>query len=172
VAENENEQVQDGRVSVEAHNRVKTENAELRAKLNELSAVVKDVGVRDRARAWFKEQGAADPDWAAEFVIPHIRDVEPDSIGETLGSDRFKPLLGNTAPQPAPEPTVPPLPEFAGFGGPQPGGGSAQPPGTSKINPRSSEFRNASPSQVEQWDRDGMVDWHPLVKEHASAPTG
>lgn len=163
------EQEQGERISNEAQLRKQVEA--LTARNAELEAVVKDVGVLNRARAFFKESGAADPDWAAEFVIPHVRDVEIDKLAEVLSSDRFQPLLGQVSGgggtpatgTPAAEPEVP-VEQPRGFGGgPQPAGGQA-PSADRKIDPRSPEFKSASRSQKEQWDTQGLVDWHPLAQ--------
>lgn len=136
---------QDGKVSREAHERMTRERDELKAKVDKLNKVVQDVGYRDRARKFFKDKGVADPDWAAEFALPHLRTVELDSLDETLASDRFAPLVQmavSKAPAPddgegSPEPdaSATPPPSQTGFSGPNPGatGGA---PETQKIAAR------------------------------------
>ena len=179
MAQNDSNQGGDDRVSREAHDRVVRERDELKATLAERDAVIADVGIRDRARAFFKSQGAQDPDWAAEFALPHLRDTELDQIPEVLGSERFKPLISQASPSnddggasdgSGESPAQDPGSGFAG--GPNPGGqGTAPPP--EKISPNSPQFkeavRNNNRQQIEKWDQAGLIDWNPAVLAQESA---
>ena len=158
----------DDRVSREAHERVVRERDELKAQVSELGNTVKDFAIRDKARDFFKSKNVPDPDWAADFSLPQLRDVEPDSIPEVLAGDRFKPLLTQqSAPDDPPQGETPPTDPQTGFaGGPNPGAGGT-PPSPSKISRQSPEFRDAvrrnDKSQLEQWDKAGLIEWSPEV---------
>lgn len=108
------------RVSREAHDRVTAERDQYRQQVEAATAALADVSAREKARAYFKAQGAADPDIAAEAAFPHLRGIEPEQYDEVLARDIFKPYLtagASSAPteaEPATEPT-------SGFSGPSPG---------------------------------------------------
>jgi hypothetical protein len=116
VAETENE-----RVSREAHDRVTAERDQFKQQVEAAAAALADMQAREKARAFFKAQGAADPDIAAEAAFPHLRGIEPEKFDEVLGKDIFKPYLAASltngqavTDEPAVEPT-------SGFSGPSPG---------------------------------------------------
>jgi len=152
----------DGTVSAEAHQRMTRERDELKQKLEEATATLTDLHKSNQARDWFISQ-LDDPtkevvqtaSAKADLVTPHLRDVEPDKIGNVLSQDRFKPLLGSTTP-PAPSGDgngegapkgeesapveSPPKPPPSGFGGPNPSGDGA-PPAPDKYTLDSPEVR-------------------------------
>ena len=117
MAETENE-----RVSREAHDRMTQERDQYKQQVEAASAAIADMQAREKARAYFKAQGAADPDIAAEAAFPHLRGIEPEKYEEVLGKEIFKPYLAAnltngqavTDAEPAVEPT-------SGFSGPSPG---------------------------------------------------
>lgn len=158
-----------GTVSREAHERMTRERDELKQKVTQLEAVVVDVGYKEKARSYFKAQGVADPDWAAEFALPHLRTVELDKLEETLASDRFKPLVSMATAQStpaapeAPTPPVNPGP-VSSFSGPNPGavGGPAPEPG--KIKAGSKEYHDIvsgpnGKARISELAEAGMVEW-------------
>lgn len=107
------------RVSREAHDRVTAERDQYRQQVEAAAAALADMQSREKARAWFKANGAADPDIAAEAAFPHLRGVEDEKLEEVLGKDIFKPYLtAGAATVPAPEPATEPT---SGFSGPSPG---------------------------------------------------
>lgn len=170
---------QGDRVSREAHERVTRERDQAMSRVKELEAVVQDVGIRDKARSFFKEKGHTDPDWAAEMSLPHLRDTSLDEIPNVLAGDRFSRFLAVSGssgepPAPATDP-VAVEPAASGFtGGPNPAGGG-QPPSPSKISPNSPEFKEAvarnDRALLQDWDNKGMIEWHPdvLAQEGANA---
>lgn len=152
------------KVSREAHDRMTRERDELKAQVDELTKVVKDVGYRDKARQYFMSKGVKDPDWAAEFALPHLRTVELDSLEETLASDRFAPLVQMASVQDAPaskppeEATdPPPVPTPSGFSGPNPGaqGGPSPTPQKMKLK----DVQGMTREQLQEADAQGLIDW-------------
>ena len=151
-------------VSREAHERMTKERDELKAKVEELTKVVTDVGYRDKARSYFKTAGVPDPDWAAEFALPHIRGTELEKLDETLASERFKPLVSMASMQQAPaseappaEPPEPPAQPPTGFGGPNPGAAGGSPEPARKVQP--SDLRGMTREQVAELDSQGLIAW-------------
>lgn len=163
-------------VSIEAHNRVKTENDELKTQLANATKALEDVAVEKRAVAWFKAKGVADADDKALLVLPHIRDVEPEKLDDFLSQDRFKSLVSTPAPPPdpgkegegeppgQPEGSNPPPPE--GFGGPNPAGNEA-PPKQGLISRKSPEYIAA----VQRNDRDQIKQWYDEGRLATPTPT-
>lgn len=155
-------------VSREAHERMTRERDELKAKVEELNRVVMDVGYRDKARSYFKSKGAPDPDWAAEFALPHLRDVELDKLEETLASERFAPLVSMASMQ-APttqEPQAPPTNPgpVTSFSGPNPGAVGGPPPQPGKIQAGSKEYyeivrKPNGRARIAELAEQGMVEW-------------
>lgn len=150
-------------VSIEAHERVKTENETLKSQLAKATDALADVATEKRAIAWFKGKGVADADEKAALILPHIRDVEPEKLDEFLSQDRFRSLVtvASTPPEPpkegepeAPEGEPgPPPPE--GFGGPNPAGNEA-PPKQGAISRKSPEYIAA----VQRNDREQIKQWY------------
>ena len=97
-----NEEANRETVSTEAHDRAKndlakleTENTKLQTRIEELSNTVVDSKKMELARDWLMGQGAvadaySDANQKATFVLPHLREVEVDKIGEVLNQDQFK----------------------------------------------------------------------------------
>lgn len=158
-------------VSREAHERVKQENAALKQQLEEAKAALTDLQKVEAARRYFAEKGADQADVKAEFVLPHLRDVEDLSkIPEVLGSDRFQFLLTQPAPSSS-EPDdegsstetaeQPPVdPGQGGFAGVNPGGREA-PPKEGQLTIQSPEFRAAvarnDHEQLQKWYEEGRI---------------
>ena len=135
-------------VSVEAHERVKTENAKLQTQIGELQTTVIDFAKVESARSWFIDQGVTDADAKAQFVLPHLRNVEVDGIGETLSQEQFKFLSTSVPPPDTTSNDLPDVPQeeaieppAGGFTGPNPGGTEAPPDGNAKITQSSPEYR-------------------------------
>ena len=167
----------DDRVSRQAHERVTRERDEALARVGQLEAVVKDVGIRDKAVSFFEEKGVVNARAAAELALPHLRDVEVDDITSTLASDRFAMLVaGQASSQPPPQEPAVTEPAASGFaGGPNPSSEGA-PPSPQKISPRSPEFKAAiarnDRAQIADWDNKGMIDWSQEVLAQEGAPAG
>lgn len=154
-------------VSREAHDRIKAERDALKTQVEELSTVVRDVGIRDKARAYFVDKGVTNADWAADLALPHLRDVEIDKIGETLEGDRFKPLIVQATPpvEPTGEPPAEPAP--SGFSGPSPGTPGGTPPTPQKLSFGSPEVQSAivanDTAQFAKWEAEDRIAWDPRV---------
>jgi hypothetical protein len=154
VAENEG---QSDTVSKEAHERELRKNASLQEQLDKATAALAGTSKRDKARAYFKEKGAVDPDAAADLATPFLDTVEdnPESIAEALTQDRFKLLLATNPPPSNGEPAgegegtgeEPPgatEPAQHGFGGPSPanaGSGGPQVGAEEKMEVGSPQYK-------------------------------
>lgn len=154
-------------VSREAHDRIKTERDEYKAKVDELSATVKDLAYRDKARSWFASKGVDDAGLLADLALPHLRDIDPDKIEETLSSDRFKPLIAQPKANTDQEGEPPIEPPTSGFSGPSPGTPGGTPPTPQKLEFKSQEVQDAilrgDRTQLDQWDSEGRINWDPRV---------
>lgn len=109
------------RVSREAHERVTAERDQFKQLADQARTALADMQAREKARLWFKDKGAPDPDLGAEAAFPHLRGVEPEKYEEVLSRGIFDPYLaasGNTTP---PAPAVEPSSGFSGT--PSPGAG-------------------------------------------------
>jgi len=157
-------------VSIEAHERAKndltkleTENTKLQTRIEELSNTVIDSNKMELARDWLMGQGAVseaynDANEKAQFVLPSLREVEVDNIGETLSQIKF---LNVTQPEVAPTSSGEPVEEVAvetvagGFTGPNPSGSEKPPDVSGKISKDSPEYRAA----VQANDHVTMQKW-------------
>lgn len=101
-------------VSREAHERIKKERDELKARNDELSRTLTNFYRRDKARAALKDK-VADPDTVADLLTPHLEDIEPDKVAEHIASDVFAPKLAPFLPKQQPSPA--PVPEGEGGAG-------------------------------------------------------
>lgn len=157
-------------VSREAHERMTRERDEAKARLAELEAVVTDIGYKEKARSFFKAKGVTDPDWAAEFALPHLRSVELDKLEETLASDRFAPLVTMATAQASPPPPedTPSVPLNPGaqssFSGPNPGAVGGTPPEPGKIKAGSEDYRKIlngpdGKQRLAELAQAGQVEW-------------
>ncbi len=136
----------DEEIRPEAFQRMKQERDDAKQLLEKAHGKLEAVARRDKAREWFKDK-APDPDVAADFMLPHLSNVEPDKVAETLGSEQFNPFVsmvtgagaGQAPPQPEPSgegdgtgegsgetPATPPATP-GGFGGPNPAGPNSEP---------------------------------------------
>ena len=130
-------------VSVKAHERMTAERDDLKTQLADATNAIHDMTRLEGARKWFQTKGVTDADAKAELVMPHLRDVDPDKIGETLEQDRFIPLTqtAEATPPVEPEEKEPEaLPPPQGFGGPSPAGDD-KPPAQEKYSLRSPEVQ-------------------------------
>lgn len=164
------EQEQGDQVSRQAFDRVTGERDQLKQQLSEASKAIEDFRFIDRAYSTFKGiDGVTDPFALAQVAVRDVtlKSVPEDQFGEKLTGwyQAQKDIFGGGQSAPKADPTPePPVEQPRGFAsGPQPGGG--QPPTADrKIDPRSPEFRNASRAQKEQWDQQGLIDWHPIAQ--------
>lgn len=156
----------DGRVSKEAHQRMVTERDEWKAKAEQLSATVTDLGTARKLEELLGGK-VADPRGTAEFLLPHVRDVEIDKLADHIESDAFKarlalfaPVAAPTPPADPPTPPADPGPGFAGPG-PSPGGQGQAPSGATSIRRDSPEYQRAlaqgDHEQIQKWHDDGLV---------------
>lgn len=137
AGENESQET----VSREAHNRVTQERDDFKQLLEKANSELVRVQRREAARRWFRGDEPDPLDVAADFMLPHLSNVEPDKVGEALGSDQFKPFVSmvkqGAAPPPSSDdggdgndggqkPATPPSTP-GGFGGPNPAGDGAPP---------------------------------------------
>lgn len=159
------------RVSKEAHQRVVTERDQLKAKNDELARTVSDLGRNGKIRSALKGK-VSDPDYVADMMLPHLRDVEIDKLEETLGSDRFKPMVAAFATSsgegdgdgagkaPEKDPPADPGSGFAGPG-PNPGSGGNPPAAKQPVAHDSPEIRalieTGNHAQVEEMYKAGLV---------------
>jgi hypothetical protein len=157
-------------VSREAHQRVLIERDQFKADLEKATDALSDFALRDRARATFKAKGAADPDWAADFALPHLRGVEPDKLDETLAAERFAPLFAHpngaeTEQTEQTEQVPPPAPgerAQSAFGGPTPGGVSPT-GGPTRTHYRDLKRTGVAEAEIRRMAREGLVDFDPQV---------
>ena len=130
-------------VSVKSHERMTAERDDLKTQNAEMANALHDVARRDGAREWFETKGVDNPGAAALLAMPHLRDIEPDKIGETLEQDRFDLLTQTTeasTSEPVEEETEAVLPPPQGFGGPSPAGDDKA-PAQEKYSLRSPEVQ-------------------------------
>lgn len=128
-------------VSVEAHERVKAERDEAKARTAELEATVADLGRKELATDYFRSKGIADPTHWAGVALPHIREVAPDDLGAKL--ETLFPNLPAAAP-PVESETQPPAPkvgEDVGFGV-NPAAPSVEPGKGEMLKVTDKEFRD------------------------------
>ena len=164
-------------VSVEAHERIKSERDEWKAKANELSQVSVDLGRLNSAYNHFKAQETPDPYGLAQAAIQNInvRDAEPDEFPGKLDawfSERVKmfgtPKPENVAVPESPEsdddaPAVqPPRPNMAGPNPAAPG----EPVTTGgRLTPGDAEYKEILQSEglqgIRRLEREGRVERHP-----------
>lgn len=121
-------------VSREAFERVKGENAQMKAQLEQATAALADVQLRDKAYAVLSKNPAVkDPYTAAMTALPHLRGVEEDKFESQVNSflEQQMKLFGvnptppgdddDTPASPPPTPTPPLVPA------PNPGAQGAPP---------------------------------------------
>lgn len=119
----------------EAFQRVTKERDEAKQLLEKAQAELEKVARRDKAREWFKGK-AEDPDVAANFMLPHLANVEPDKVAETLGSEQFNPFVSMVTGQGAGQAQDPPAPSGEGEGtGEGSGEGTGETPATPPSTP-------------------------------------
>ena len=149
--------------------------AELEGTLEKANQALETVQRRDIARTALKGK-VADPDFAADMLAPHLRDIEPDKVADHIASEDFKPKLAGFVPA-ASTPTgdgeagegegtgtAATPPGADGFGGPSPGndsgttvannGGAGQ-----KIRVGSAEYKAllSDPEGMEKARKDGRI---------------
>ena len=151
------------------------------SRVEELSDVIRDVAVRERAIDYFTEQSVEDPRRWATVALPHIRDASVDEVGERL-SELFpdvptKPdARGDTAavPQPATDSPEPPETARPGFVQPNPAADGI-PPSADKLRPGTEaflkRFAGASIGDVRAAHERGEVDINPRSAERHGLPT-
>lgn len=158
------------RVSREAHDRVTRERDEATAKLKEATAALTDLVARENVRSALRDR-VADPDSAADLLLPHLRDVAPADIGEALKSnERLVSMVSLLTPKPAPAasddtPLQAPLnpgPQSS-FSGPNPGASGGQPT-PEKIRANSPEFNKIGQgpdgaARIAELASQGLIEW-------------
>lgn len=161
-------------ISREAFERVKTERDQLKTQVGELATTVKDLTAVRKMETLLKDK-VADPTTTAEFLLPFVREVEPDQLGEHLESDQIKSRLAAFAPATPATPTPTgegdgegdaggaPQDPGAGFAGPGPNpGAGGKPPADQKIRRDSPEFKAAlergDHAQIQEWFDKGRVE--------------
>jgi len=166
-----NEEANRETVSIEAHDRAKndltkleTENTKLQTRIEELSNTVVDSKKMELARDWLMGQGVvadaySDANQKATFVLPHLREVEVDKIGETLNQDEFKFLTSvpstDTTSSGEPKEEVAVEQPTGGFTGPNPSGSEKPPDPSGKIAKDSPEYQAVV--QANDWKT--MSEW-------------
>lgn len=155
------------RVSREAHDRVVRERDELKSKLEELSGSLQDMAYEREARKVFAQKGVANPDWAAEMALPHLRSAQSLSeIPELIESERFAPIfqMGQMGtPVAADEDddrNVPSENARRAPAGPNPGGRNVN--GNAALPPVTREEYNAAIArddmeQIQAWHKEGRL---------------
>ena len=172
-----NEEANRETVSIEAHDRVKndltkleTENTKLQTRIEELSNTVIDSNKMELARDWLMGQGAvadaySDANEKAQFVLPSLREVEVDKIGETLSQIKFlnTPSVTDTTSSGEPKEEVAVEQPTGGFTGPNPSGSEKPPDPSGKIAKDSPEYQaviqaNDWKTMGEWFDNDRIAD--------------
>lgn len=149
-------------VSREAHQRVTRERDAAATKAAELEAVVKDLGLREKAIDFFRGKGVDDPVHWATVALPHLREVgvegAPDRLTELFGS------LPTVAPPPAPteRPVNQPPSAFGSERRPNPAAEGAQ-PRLEPIKPGSTEWKRVLKEEglegMRRLDKEGRIAW-------------
>jgi hypothetical protein len=152
----------DATVSRQAHERVTRERDSAQARVSELEAVVKDLGLREKAIDYFRGKGVDDPIRWATLALPHIREGDPAQAGDRLDS-LFGDLPGTAAPPAAPEGgVVNPPPTGFQTRGPNPAA-EGQHPRLEPVKPGSEEWRKVIREEgldgMRRLDRDGRIAW-------------
>jgi len=158
------------KVSREAHERMTRERDELKAQLAQATNALKDLTIEQKLRSNLKGK-VADPDVAANLLLPHFREVELDGIPEALGSERFAPIVSMMAAQQAPvtqtDDTPPPTPPTNGqsaFSGPNPGAAGGAPTERQKIRAGSPEFNQIAElpngkARIAELREQDLIEW-------------
>lgn len=165
-------------VSREAHQRMTAERDQYKAQADELGKTLKELGITRKLEDHLAGK-VADPRVTAELLLPHVRDVEVEKLGEHFESDAFKQrmaVFAAAAPPPDPKgegegdkggdetPPADPGPGFAGPG-PNPGSGGQAPDGSTKLTTKSPEYQQAlqdgNHEQLQKWHDNGLVTTPP-----------
>lgn len=155
----EQEQAPEG-VSVEAHERVKTENSKLKEQLQEAQGQLEASRKVSKVEGFLRAQKVPEEDIPSriELLSPHLTDIPVDQVDDALGSDKFKPLTAAPSTATADEgdeegettTTVSETPN-GGFGGPSPAGDD-KPPEQKKYQLKDPEIQEL----IRRNDRDGL----------------
>lgn len=156
---------QTDRVSREAHDRVVRERDEFKSKLDEALAAVKDMSYEREARKVFAQKGVANPDWAAEMALPHLRTASSlDDIPAIIDSERFAPIfqMGQMGTNPTADDDdrhIPSESQRRAQPGPNPGGRSSGQPTLPQVSRE--EYQAAIEAddlaQIQAWQKEGRL---------------
>jgi hypothetical protein len=164
----------DDSVSRVAHDRMTKERDELKALLTDAQGELSKVALERRAYEYFKGQKVPNAVELSQLAAPHLKDVDPDAIGEKLGAlfpaSMVTPQVTPTDDPPTepetPAPAVPPVPAI---GGPDPGAPGTPPP-REKVKINSPEMKARIATEGFGAVRDAIandeVTFHPS-NEHA-----
>jgi len=168
-------------VSHAAHQRVQQENSTLKERVIQLENVVRDVGLTEKARDFFKSKGATDPDGLATIALPHLRTVnDPEAISGTLDTLFGKLPLAAATPAPsvedsgtpaaetAPaEPSAPPANPAPTIAGPNPAA-PGEAPSFQKLKSTDPKVKETLAREgwagVKRMDEAGEIEWSDQTK--------
>ena len=145
-------------VSRTAHERVLRERDSAQARTAELEAVVRDLGLREKAIDYFRAKAIDDPVHWATVALPHLREIEVDQVGARLDD-----LFGVLPSAPA-QPETPINQPTSGFEPrrPNPGAEGAQ-PRLEPIKPGSPEWKKVLKEEgldgMRRLDKEGRIAW-------------
>lgn len=135
-------------VSREAHDRVKHELEQEKARNKELEGQLAASRKVSRVESYLRRQHIPEDEIAGrvQLLSPHLTEIPMDDIEKALADDRFKPLVAAPTAPPSSngegegQSNEPPLPPEGGFGDQPSPGGDSPPISLGKVGPGDAEY--------------------------------